>query len=223
MLLILLCFTGKVQEAHRLQGEHAQIQKHSYEVTLSKTHDAINALKNRLLDSDRDVEQLKHEIENIENGSVGFENKITDLENILKKENILNQTLEIENTRLHFELEHKVKSVEQQLLLKVDTYTANAEERIENLNEMLKEKSKLLAETMDQLHDSQAAIAQAQILIENTDKKFDELTNTNKLLQVKLALQEQKSTHTHQSKINDLTKQLNNKDEEIESLKKLVS
>lgn len=124
------------ENLHKTTIEQSKIREHSYEITLNKTHETINMLKNRLLHSDCDVEQLKLEIENVENNSVGQEGKICDLEHQIEKLKIEKQTLEVENAALKFEIEHKIKILEGSLLEKVDDLRVFADEKVEKLSQV---------------------------------------------------------------------------------------
>lgn len=160
--------------------EEALKEKHSYQVALNKTHATVNALKNRLLNSDRDVEQLKEELDKVESSKFEYETKCNDLSTELDYVLDINKNL----TDSLKSVEERIIKTEAELLGKIDGFKAKADCEILGLNKIIQEKQNTLDEvhsylkTQQKLHsEAQAAVSNAKVEIErleseNTDFKF---------------------------------------------------
>lgn len=178
-------------------------QKKIYEITLKKTHNTVEALKKRLLESDRDVEQLKRELEQCESDKLTYESKSNQLLEELNAIVKLYDDMEIQHEKYVNQTKEHVADVERQLCERVDTYKEVVEEskktfnkeledKQEELDDLLKVKLELekvckdlqeklqqkefeLSETLEQLHEQQRITCDVQLSIGDAVIEIDNL------------------------------------------------
>lgn len=203
---------GKERQVHENDLVRSRIEKHSYQVTLSKTHETMDLLKTRLLNSDRDVEQLKLELETKETSLLHSENNIILLKDLL-------QDLEVERV----ESRSQVTNVEKQLLEKVELLQIKYNEKINELSKFAEDRTKQLMEVMEQLHDQQSHIVSARSLLSAAEVKNDELQRENDVLRNSSLNQDHVVNQKIQHKMDDVMLKMKQKDDEIENLKRMVT
>lgn len=168
-----------IEEKNKLEIEKKTANERAYQITISKLHETIEALKKRLINSDRDVEQLKNELEICETSKLESEDRFNKLKDELKT--MQNNCEELE---LHHEyslklMEDNIKKAERILHQKVDDYKTSAERIEADLREQLEEKEKLLGDAMEQLAEQQKLIGESQKLFKNTKMEMERIEAEN--------------------------------------------
>ncbi|XP_068906364.1 hyaluronan mediated motility receptor-like isoform X2 [Tenebrio molitor] len=150
------------EEVNNLKNE-----KHAYELSISTFRDTIEVLKRRLINSDRDVEQLKEELEKSEAKILQFEKKCIELSDQLQEAQNGKEELEMQYESTSKIMQSQVSAVEKNLLEKVDALSSES-------RKMLKDKE-LLDEVLQQYKDQQSTVAEAQEAIKLSNSLIDSM------------------------------------------------
>lgn len=238
---------------YKTQLDQVLCEKKIYEITINKTHNTIEALKNRLLESDRDVEQLKRELEKCEMEKLKYEGKSYELFEELHIVLKLYEDLEIQQEKNVLQTKDHIADVEKELREKVDAYKDTAGDSINSYAKTLKEKEKALnsaiteklktealacelreklqqkeidlCQTLEQLHEQQQVTADVQLSIGDAVQEFDHLEHEYNTNITKL----QSIIKKKDEQINGLQSSMRqlqgkaNKTDEIEDLNKQLS
>lgn len=162
-------------ENNKLQIQKLITDKHAYEITISKLHETIEALKKRLLNSDRDVEQLKAELEDCEKSKLEYETKCNHFSEELKLLQNLNDELNNINKATVKSTEEKIQCLEQSLHEKVEKYKTEAIESRREVETKLQVTESNLKEAMEQLHQQKKLTDESQKLINNANLELNRL------------------------------------------------
>lgn len=166
---------GKQIEDGKVQLQKFVTNEHAYEITMSKLHETIEALKKRLINSDRDVEQLKAELECCEQSKLEYETKCNHLNEELKLVQTLNEELDIKNETTLKLTEEKIQNLEKSLLEKVENYNTIAQESKKGLEEKLHATESNLKDAMEQLHQQKKLTDESEKLINTTNLELNRL------------------------------------------------
>lgn len=171
---------GDTQKKLQKKTEEQNVcDERAYEITIKQLHGTIEALKKRLLSSDRDVEQLKSELDSSEKSKLAVEDKCNKLQEELQQLQNLNEELEMQNESSLKLTEEKIQSIETALLKKVDDYRITAEATIKESAEKLKDKDEKLKDAMEQLHEQQKITNACHNLIKTTKLEVERLEAIN--------------------------------------------
>lgn len=172
----------KLKEEISRNEEHLQkniCEERAYEITTKQLYGTIEALKNRLLDSDRDVEQLKVELNSCEKSKLEIEDKCNKLQEEVQHLQTLNEELDIQNESSLKITEQKILTVERTLQQKLEDYKSVAEKTITDLENKLRAEQKIAEDALTQLHDQQKASKECHDLIHKTRLELDRLEAVN--------------------------------------------
>lgn len=161
------------------QEEKNKKEGRAYEITITQLHATIDALKKRLIDSDRDVIQLKEELEHCEKSKLELESKCDQLRDEIKTLQTLNEEFEVQNEAVEKVVEERVKAMEKMLLDKVEDFKVAAQHKQDELNQKLVEKENLLQDTMRQLQEQQSLISESQRLCKRSKSEIEQLESAN--------------------------------------------
>ncbi|XP_044255230.1 hyaluronan-mediated motility receptor-like [Tribolium madens] len=142
-------------------------EKHKYELSISTFRDTIEVLKKRLFNSDRDVEQLKEELEKCEERVLMYEKKISEMTNQLNEIQTANEELEMQYESTSKLMQNQVQTIEKNLLSKVETFQNEA-------RQVMKDKE-LLNDVLAQHHEQQKLLVKANSLIYDLGNRQAEL------------------------------------------------
>ncbi|KAJ8945068.1 hypothetical protein NQ318_005248 [Aromia moschata] len=140
---------AKMKELKRFADE-----KKAYEVTIKNSQVTIDVLTRRLMNSDRDVEQLKHELQDTEAKTLEYESKCLQLTNDLKQAQTFNEELEMQYESAIKLNTTEIQQLKSELVQKVEAYRAEAESSTKKLHdsqELTKEVIQMLQETHSQM------------------------------------------------------------------------
>lgn len=165
----------KLDNEIKKNEERNLCDERAYEITIKQLHVTIEALKNRLLNSDRDVEQLKMELNASESAKLATEDKCNKLQEEVQQLQNLNDELEIQNESTLKLTEEKIRKVESALQQKVDDFKATAEASTKKLEKELRDKDEKLNEAMEQLQQQQKMSDESGVLIKNALLELERL------------------------------------------------
>ncbi|RZC39017.1 hypothetical protein BDFB_001127 [Asbolus verrucosus] len=154
------------EEVNNLKSE-----KHAYELSITTFRDTIEVLKKRLINSDRDVEQLKEELGQSEEKILLYEKKTTELTNQLNETQVANEEFEIQYESTSKIMQNQVKTIEKHLLNKVEVLEGELKRDKQLLNEVLQQHH----EQQSLIMKAQETVAQANNWIESLEKRQNEL------------------------------------------------
>lgn len=225
----------KLLEEVKKNEEKTLCDERAYEITIKQLHVTIEALKKRLLNSDRDVEQLKTELNCCEKSKLEIEDKCNKLQEEVQQLQNLNDEFEIQNESLLKVTEEKIRSVEKMLQQKVDDYKLTAETVTKELEDKLKDKEKQLRDAMKQLHQQETVTVECTELIKSAKLELERLESDksekelrNKSLEKSLEQRESEvqalkiSEETTKEKLFQTRKDLENQISENEQLKQQI-
>ncbi|XP_063927599.1 hyaluronan mediated motility receptor-like [Zophobas morio] len=180
------CLQDAVAKIEKLEQEIGTLktEKHAYELSITTFKVTIEVLKKRLISSDRDVEQLKEELEKSEEKNLNYERRCTELSSQLMETETANEELEMQYESTSKLIHKEVKIVENELLRKVELL----KEQVQKLSKDKELLSEVLQQHYEQqvlINEAQATIAQSASFIESQEKKQVELETERKLYQVK--------------------------------------
>ncbi|KRT80323.1 hypothetical protein AMK59_8447, partial [Oryctes borbonicus] len=210
---------AREKELRQNELQQTASEKHTFEVTITKTLNTVEALTKRLFDSDRDVEQLKSELEFCEKEKLENEDKCNKLTIELETLKKLNEDMELQSESNLKLSEDKIEKLGRELRDKVNHYKLKAEESIAANAIELQEKTREMAEVKEQLHQQQALNSETQKLISKASEELKHCeAYNNKLEQKILSLtSELKATTKHAEEIEEtnreLREQLKNQDD----------
>nr|CAI5842017.1 unnamed protein product [Callosobruchus analis] len=148
-------------ELEKKNGEIKKLNKDkaTYEYTIKNSQTTINVLKERLIHSDRDVEQLKQELEQCEKKILEYEEKYVSLDCELKERQTYNDELEMQYDsaiRLNYV---EISQIGHELFKKLDEY------KQEGLmyNEKYNKEKQMKEESMKQLKDAFDVISKVKL------------------------------------------------------------
>ncbi|XP_025835042.1 hyaluronan-mediated motility receptor-like [Agrilus planipennis] len=168
---------------HKKSITQAENDKKAYELALNKTYTTIEALKNRLLNSDHDVEQLKSELESTEVSKLEFEGRCNQLLAELQLVTNLYEEVEICNEKTLKIAEDKIKILEKELLNKVDVLKDTAEDTQKALLTQLEQYKNELDVAKKHLKEQNELNTKAQELIQTSSKELNGLIVENEQLE----------------------------------------
>lgn len=183
--------------------------KITYELTIKNAQNTIDVLKKRLIHSDRDVEQLKNEVEQNEQKIIDYEQKNLQLTQQLKEAQTVNEELE-----LQYESATKFNCVEinklgTDLLKKLETYRKEGS----TLNKQVSEANKLREEAMEQLHSAMKTMEQLKQAL-----KFLETINNQYEFEIEQSQNELEDYHMRELEWSDTRDKLEGTIVEMQTL-----
>ncbi|KAI4462558.1 hyaluronan mediated motility receptor [Holotrichia oblita] len=152
---------SKERELRQHEAQQTLAEKHTFEITISKTRKAVEALTKRLFDSDRDVEQLKLELEECEKAKLQNEDKCNKLAIELDTMKKLYEDTELQNESNLILCQDKIEKVRKDLYERVDRYKGKSVKVLEETKEM-----------KEHLHQQQTLNSEAQHLISKLVLEF---------------------------------------------------
>ncbi|CAH1958838.1 unnamed protein product [Acanthoscelides obtectus] len=169
----------KVSWHEKLENKNAEISKlnkdkATYEYTIKNSQTTINVLKERLIHSDRDVEQLKQELVQCESKILYYEDRYIKLESDLKERQSSNDELELQfdsAIRLNYS---EISQLSNELFKKLDQYKKEGM----MYHEKYKKEKQLKEEIMNQLKDAFDLINKVKLELDalemfNTQYEFE--------------------------------------------------
>ncbi|XP_017783900.1 PREDICTED: hyaluronan mediated motility receptor-like [Nicrophorus vespilloides] len=196
-------------------------QKKMFEISISKSHEAIETLKKRLLNSDRDVEQLTAELEVCELSKLETEGKCNQLAEELNVVVKLNEDLEYKHEQTVKENQEQILNIHNQLMERIDYYKEKLENEVHILTDNIKDKQMALDDAMEQLHDQQAANIKSSELLGCAQINLEELEVERDMLQDQIKNRENECEAAN-AENKDLNRKLNKVLEDCENMKKRV-
>lgn len=169
----------EIEEKHKLEIEKKTANERAFQITISKLYETIEALKKRLINSDRDVEQLKNELELCESSKLECEDRYNKLKDELKTMQSNNEELEMHHEYALKLMEDNIKKAERILHQKVEDYKISAERMEADLRKQLAEKEKILGDVMEQLSEQQKLIGESQKLFKTTKMEMERIEGEN--------------------------------------------
>lgn len=163
------------REKRQKLEEKAASEKHAYKVTINTALSTIEALKKRLWESDRDVEQLKAELENCELAKLEFEGKCNQLAEELEIVSMMNDDLEEQHELTMKALDGQVKGVQEILFDKIEVFKRKTFQEILELKMRLEEKEAKLQAVLEHLHEERKVNEEAQIVISASKIELERL------------------------------------------------
>lgn len=170
---------SKLQEEIQRNEEKVLCDERTYEITIKQLHGTIEALKKRLLCSDRDVEQLKSELNSCEKSKLEAEDRCNKLQEELQQAQCLNEELEMANESSLKVTEERIQAIERDLQGKVEDYRSTAQKEVRELEVKLKGKEEELRDAMEQLHEQQKTTEACQDLIKRSKLGLERLEAIN--------------------------------------------
>ncbi|GJQ83134.1 hypothetical protein Trydic_g15371 [Trypoxylus dichotomus] len=201
---------AREKELRQNETQQTIAEKHTFEVTITKTRKAVEALTKRLFDSDRDVEQLKSELEICEKEKLENEDKCNKLSVELETFKKLYEDMELQNESNLKLAQNQIRKLEKELLRKVDYYKMKAEASIIENNLANQETPSELAEIKEQLHQQQTLNSEAQNLITKASQELEQYITYNKELEQKILnlTNELEAATKRSAEIEDVNKEL---------------
>ncbi|KAI4462548.1 hyaluronan mediated motility receptor [Holotrichia oblita] len=187
----------KERELRQHEAQQTLAEKHTFEITISKTRKAVEALTKRLFDSDRDVEQLKLELEECEKAKLQNEDKCNKLAIELDTMKKLYEDTELQNESNLVLCQDKIEKVRKHLYERVDRYKGKSVKVLEETKEM-----------KEHLHQQQTLNSEAQHLISKLVLEFEDCEAQNleleeRMLMLKKDLEEATKRVVELEKINE--------------------
>lgn len=180
----------KEKELRQNEAQHTLAEKHTFEITISKTRKTVEALTKRLFDSDRDVEQLKLELEACEKAKLENEDKCNKLTIELEAVKKLYEETELQNESNLVLCQDKIQKVEKDLYNKVDQYKGKSVRILEETKEM-----------KEHLHQQQTLNSEAQQLISKLVLEFEDCETQNIELEEKILMLKKDLEETRQRNV----------------------
>lgn len=215
---------------NELNSKNKDLEKYleenrTYLITIKSSQNTIEVLKRRLINSDRDVEQLKKEVSDNEAKILKYENKCVQLMTDLKKAQDCNEELEMQHEsaiKLNTSEIHKIKA---ELLEKVESYRRE----VEKVSKKSREDEEVKREIIQQLHEAHKLIDRFKMEFEcfdmiNSQYEFEVEQSQNELEDYRIRELEwnvlkEKLEHT----VKELEGRLGMKQEEVDDFKKQIS
>ncbi|XP_022918696.2 hyaluronan mediated motility receptor-like [Onthophagus taurus] len=164
-----------------VENELAQLvnTSRSYQVTLDKTRETVKAISKRLLNSDRDVELLKKELESREQICLNLEDecnrRLDEIENLNK----INAELEEKQERFIAISNKEIEAIKKDYECKVKSYKNLIDETERNNKEFLSHRIKCLQESKEAFDLQQVLNNEAQNGIKTVNEKITNLEQVN--------------------------------------------
>ncbi|XP_044750001.1 hyaluronan mediated motility receptor-like isoform X2 [Coccinella septempunctata] len=167
------------KEAFRDQINQMIVEKQTYQLTISRCQQTIDILKDRLKESDHDVEQLKNEISNNEIKLLEYEHKFNIMSDELRDALALTETLELNNESNMKIAQEEVEKLKTVLLSKVEKFKLISEKnRIiheEELHILREEREELL----QMLEQHQVLNLSSNYLLTKANLEIEKLSSLN--------------------------------------------
>ncbi|KAG5887967.1 hypothetical protein JTB14_035042 [Gonioctena quinquepunctata] len=157
-------FHGVLQEKN-VEIDQLAKEKSTYQITMKNSQATVEVLKKRLINSDRDVEQLKKEITDCEGKILEYEQKCLQLTSELKQAQTFNDELEMQYESSIKLNRTDIDNMGLKLLEKVDDY----QREVETYSKKIEYERKLKKEIMQQLHDAYDMINRLKLDLENIE------------------------------------------------------
>lgn len=212
------------EELNSKDGEFDQISKQmavdkrAYNITIRKSHDAIDVLKKRLINSDQDVIQLKAELESCELEKLQLEEQCSKLrEELLETQSCING--------FELDLTSRIQDVSHSFTDKIETYQSTVNESINAYIAKIEQQQGLLASLKEQLEKQEEINAIALQLNEKYQEDNSQLEevisdNVNKITDIEKTNMNLQETLKTLEKENQEIRNANDGDEGVDSLKK---
>lgn len=184
-------------------------ENRTYLITIKSSQNTIEVLKKRLINSDRDVEQLKKEVSDNEAKLLEYENKCLQLTSHLKKTQDYNEELEMQHESAIKLNTSEIQQIKAALLEKLGNYR----KEVEILSKKLREDEEVKRETMQQLHEAHDLIEKLKMEFEC----FDTINNQYEF-EVEQSQNELEDYRIREMDWNNLKEKLEHNVKELESL-----
>ncbi|XP_018571601.1 hyaluronan mediated motility receptor-like [Anoplophora glabripennis] len=197
--------------SNELRNKTNEIKKYleenrTYLVTIKSSQNTIEVIKKRLIDSDRDVEQLKKEVSENEARLLEYENKCMQLASALKQAQDYNEELEMQHESAIKLNTSEIQQLKAELWQKVKTYRKEVEKKLIESEETKKE-------IMQQLHKAHEVI---EIL--KTEFKCFDTTNCQYEFEVEQSRNELEDYRIREMDWSNLKEKLEHNVRELEDL-----
>ncbi|XP_066150354.1 putative autophagy-related protein 11 [Euwallacea fornicatus] len=164
----------KVKELSEIidkQEEEVQklkVEIKAYQITINNSQITIDVLKKRLIDSDRDVEQMKQELARCEGKLIDYEGKCIQLDNELSEAKKQNEDLELQYESSIKINENSIKLMKEQLINKVDWY----ENQVKIFSNKATEEQDVKQQILQQLNCNIEIIKQINLEVDKTEEYY---------------------------------------------------
>ncbi|XP_050315134.1 uncharacterized protein LOC126749484 isoform X2 [Anthonomus grandis grandis] len=200
--------TGIIKEKDEVLAK-LQVEVKAYQVTISSSQVTIEVLKRRLIDSDRDVEQLKLELSKCETKLLDYESKHFHLTEQLKESQQCIEDLELQYNSSCVLNQGSINKIKEKFTDQVD----HLKEQVRDYSKKIDAEACLKNDIMQQLNDNIETMKKINSELQKAEETLDILSEENDLLKEEVEAKEKiigelKQTITEREEVN---KELNDK------------
>ncbi|XP_022907551.2 hyaluronan mediated motility receptor-like [Onthophagus taurus] len=170
----------------QLQINNFKNDHFTYNVTIHKTRETIDALTKRLIESDNDVVQLKNEIKEMEEKALNFDEKKLKLNDELDGLTKLNDDLKLQKESTSKLYENNLKDLENNLLQTVEMYKESVAKMISDYKIKAETTEYDLQEVVKCLYEQEVVNSEAYNLIHLANNEIEDLEKNNRLFEDKI-------------------------------------